>query len=87
MKQNNEGNLLRVEQGRERTSVEIKGSKADILTNWALATYTVCDRLHIPPLALAVALPNVVAEVQNGIKESATINLDAIRKAKEGQYE
>lgn len=83
MEQNNRGNLLRVEKKRENVFVEVKGTGEEILTNWAIATHVVCEKLHMSPFALATMLPEAVANVQNGIDGRVSIDMDAIRKAKE----
>ena len=72
------------QEGDGQVAVEVAGTGQEILRNWAIMTSEVSERLHIPPVVLGAMLPGAVVGVRNNMNGRVSVDLDAIRRAKEG---
>lgn len=64
--------------------VEIEGTSGEILFNWAALTDTITKKLHIPPIALAAAMPGILDAYRKDLMNGVEIDLAAMRRQREG---
>ena len=84
MERNGKGGLILVQQSGDGVTIEVAGTVSEILANWVLVTSDVCEQLQISPFALAAMMPGMVMEVRSKLGGRVSVDLDAIRRAKEG---
>ena len=84
MERNGKGGLILVQQSGDGVTIEVAGTVSEILTNWVLVTSDVCEQLHISPVVLAAMMPGMVMGARSKMDGRVSVDLDAIRRAKEG---
>ena len=87
MEENDKSCLILVQRGNNgQVTVEVAGNGLAILANWAIVTSDICERLHIPPVVLAGMMPGMIMRARSRTDGRVTVDLDAIRRAKEGGH-
>lgn len=76
---------LSIETHGSESTAEISGCGEDIIFNWIALTNQICKALHIPPAALAVSMPGMVADYERrDLKQTQTVDMSSLFRQRGG---
>lgn len=77
--------VLHVEMVGNRSEVEIRGTRSEILFNLAALTNQVCKKINLEPALFSIMLPSLIARQNQALMQATEFDFTATQKQQEGQ--